>query len=446
MIRRSRGIRLAVVPALSGPVGVALSLAAFAVFAEIAAVAVLAVFTAPGCASAESDLAAQLQAEARRIVGADQGVQVELADGTVLVSQASTRAVHPASVSKIPTTLALLRKLGPDHRFETRFLARSPIGAGAVEGPLVVRADGDPYFVDENALLVARALRDLGLRSVRGELVVEGKLLFDWKAEALAPRLRRVFEGQVPAAAWQAVRTRTGDASARAPRFAFGPRSTGAAKGKDSAADGAETLLVVHRSQPLLGMLKALNGYSNNIFAPFADAAGGIHAVETAIRTGLPAAYREELVLGDGAGAHPKNRMSPRATVEILRQLEAELGPHGLDLSDVLPVAGIDDGTLKKRLAGPKGEGLVVAKTGTFGDYGACALAGALRTREHGLVYFAILNRGVPIDEGRRRQDAFVRVLMKSLAAEPWTYQRDDAPAFTRAEVVSAANGGSGGR
>ncbi|MBK7951675.1 MAG: D-alanyl-D-alanine carboxypeptidase, partial [Deltaproteobacteria bacterium] len=98
------------------------------------------------------------------------------------MSQASARAVHPASVSKIPTTLALLRKLGPDHRFETRFLARGPIRAGAVEGPLVVRANGDPYFVDENALLVARALRDLGVRKVDGDLRVEGKLLFDWKA------------------------------------------------------------------------------------------------------------------------------------------------------------------------------------------------------------------------------------------------------------------------
>lgn len=371
-----------------------------------------------------------LAAEARRIVGADQGVHVETEDGTVLVSQASARAVHPASVSKIPTTLALLRTLGPDHRFETRFLAHGPIRAGAVPGPLVVRASGDPYFVDENALLVARALRDLGLKRVDGDLRVEGKLLFDWKADALAPRLRRVFEGTVPTAAWQAVRAHTRDSSARAPRLAFGGQSKGSSE--------AETLLAVHRSQPLLAMLKALNGYSNNIFAPFADAAGGIRGIETGIRVGLPTAYQQELVLGDGAGAHPKNRMSPRVTVEILRQLAAELAPHGLDLADVLPVAGIDEGTLKKRLVGPNGQGIVVAKTGTYGDYGACALAGALRTKAHGLVYFAILNRGVPIEEGRRRQDAFVRVLVDALGAQPWSYLRDDAPAFTRAEVVSA--------
>jgi D-alanyl-D-alanine carboxypeptidase/D-alanyl-D-alanine-endopeptidase (penicillin-binding protein 4) len=374
-----------------------------------------------------------LGAEARRIVGADQGVHVETQDGTVLVSQAGARAVHPASVSKLPTTLALLRNLGPDHRFETLFLARGPIRDGTLEGPLVLRANGDPYFVDENAILVVQALRKRGLRAVNGDLVVEGKLLFDWKADALAPRLRGVLEGQVPPAAWQAVRARSGGGGDAPPRIDFGKKKAGATTGA-----APDTLLVTHRSQPLLAMLKALNGYSNNIFAPFAEAAGGIREVEKAIRAELPAAYQKELVLGDGAGAHSTNRMSPRVTVEILRQLAAELAPHGLDLSDVMPVAGIDDGTLKKRLAGPAGQGLVVAKTGTYGDYGACALAGALRTRDHGLVYFAILNHRVPIEEGRRRQDAFVRVLMTELDAQPWRYLRDDAPAFTRAEVVVA--------
>ncbi len=388
-----------------------------------------------------AELNAELAAEARRLVGAGQGVQVETADGRVLVSEAGARAVHPASVSKLPTTLALLRLLGPDHRFETRFLAGGPLRAEVLAGPLVVQAAGDPYFVDENALLALRALRALGLRRIEGDLVVEGKLLFNWKADGLAPRLRRALEGGVAPAAWQAVRGRTGDSGAEPPRLAF---ARAAAPRGGSRAAGAEVLLLTHRSQPLLFMLKALNGYSNNIFAPFAEAAGGAAAIQDRIRQELPGEQRGELILGDGAGAHPANRMSPRATVAILRALDRELAGHELDLASVMPVAGIDEGTLRKRLAGPAGEGIVVAKTGTYGDYGACALAGALRTRESGLVYFAILNRGVPIEEARRRQDAFVRVLMKKLGALPWPYVRDDAPAFTRAEVAVADGVGPG--
>lgn len=378
--------------------------------------------------------AIDLTAEAKRLVGAGQGVQVEGEDGTVLVSEAASRAVHPASVSKIPTTLALLQKLGPEYRFDTRFLAGGPIEAGELQGPLVVDATGDPYFVDENALLVARGLRDLGLRRVKGELVVRGKLIFDWKVESLAPRLRRALDGGAAPAAWQAVRARSGDASVEAPKLSFVKPAL--------AARGHEALLLTHRSQPLLAILKALNGYSNNIFAPFADAAGGIAAVQGRVRAGLPANYREELILGDGAGAHPANRMSPRATVAILRSLAKELAGHGLDLANVMPVAGVDEGTLKKRLTGPNGQGVVVAKTGTFGDYGASALAGAMRTRSRGVVYFAILNHGVPVEEARRRQDAYVRVLMAELGALPWGYQRDDAPAFTRAEIVAAEPSG----
>jgi D-alanyl-D-alanine carboxypeptidase/D-alanyl-D-alanine-endopeptidase (penicillin-binding protein 4) len=375
---------------------------------------------------------ADLAERARTLVGADQGVYVEAEDGTVLVAQQEARAVHPASVSKVPTTLALLRALGPEHRFETRFAAGGALRDGRIDGPLLVTAAGDPFFVDENALLVAQALREAGVREVAGGLAVQGTLLFNWETEAAGPRLRRALEGGVPPAAWQAVRTTVGGNGAPpALRFAGGA----------ARASASPSTLVTHRSEPLIPLLKALNGYSNNIFAPFAGAAGGIAAVQADVRGSLPAAWRDELILGDGAGAHRANRMSPRATTAILRALQAELAGHGRTLADVLPVAGVDAGTLRHRLAGPGERGVVVAKTGTYGSYGACALAGALRTDRHGIVYFAVLNRGVPVEPARRRQDAFVRALIAELGAVPWGYQPDEAPAFTRAEVVGDVPG-----
>jgi D-alanyl-D-alanine carboxypeptidase/D-alanyl-D-alanine-endopeptidase (penicillin-binding protein 4) len=376
--------------------------------------------------------AADLAERARTLVGADQGVYVESEDGRVLVAQAEARAVHPASVSKIPTTLALLRALGPEHRFETRFAAGGELRDGRIDGPLLVAASGDPFFVDENALLVARALREAGVREVAGGLAVQGTLLFNWEDEAAAARLRRALEGGVPPAAWQAVRGEAGgNGGPPALRFAGGA----------ARASASPRTLVTHRSEPLVPLLKALNGYSNNIFAPFSAAAGGIAAVQADVRASLPEAWRDELVLGDGAGAHRANRMSPRATVAVLRALQTELAAHGRTLADVLPVAGVDEGTLRQRLAGPGERGVVVAKTGTYGSYGACALAGALRTPRHGIVYFAILNRGVPVEPARRRQDAFVRALLAELGGEPWGYRRDDAPAFTRAELIGDVPG-----
>jgi D-alanyl-D-alanine carboxypeptidase len=147
---------------------------------------------------------------------------------------------------------------------------------------------------------------------------------------------------------------------------------------------------------------------------------------------------RTEIFLGDGAGTDPRNRLSPRVTVKLLRALEQELATSGHALFDILPVAGVDAGTLQKRLDGPEETGRVLGKTGTFGSYGASALVGAFRTTDHGTVYFAILNHGVPVPEARRRQDRFVRVLLTQFQTERWPYSRDDRPAIARAEVSIA--------
>ena len=80
--------------------------------------------------------------------------------------------------------------------------------------------------------------------------------------------------------------------------------------------------------------------------------------------------------------------------------------------------------------------GHVLGKTGTYGDYGASALIGAIRTTDRGTVYFAILNHNVPVPQARHRQDRFVRFLLSQLHSAPWTYQRDPRPAITRAEVA----------
>ena len=368
-----------------------------------------------------------LAAAARQIVGIDQGVYVETADGTALVSQAAAVPVHPASVSKVPTTLALLHKFGCDYRFTTTFAINGPIRDGTLEGDLIVDGEGDPFFVDENALLVAERLRELGIVRVAGTLRARG-LIFDWDHDD-GTRLRQTLAGSVPAAAWDAVRTQLGSPVIPLPVLQFGSATAAAAGGSP------ERLLLRHRSQPLLSMAKALNDYSNNIFKPFAEAAGGAASVQALARSLLPVTMRAEITLGDGAGTDPANRLSPRAAVKLLRALESELVRAGHSLVDILPVTGIDAGTLQKRLDGAGEAGHVVGKTGTFGDYGASALVGAVSTTDHGTVYFAILNHGVPVPEARRRQDLFVRALLTHLRTQPWPYSLDQRPAIARATV-----------
>lgn len=368
---------------------------------------------------------------ARSILGTDQGVYVEAADGTILLAQAADLPVHPASVSKVPTSLALLRKLGPDYRFVTMFSPGGPLRDGTLEGDLLVDGGGDPYFVDENALLVARRLNDVGVRRIGGKVRARGAFIFDWQTDDAGELLQQALSGKVSVSAWVSLQSIAPEIQTM-PVLQFDVPDP---KALSPAAENPVQPFLVHRSQPLLSLIKSLNDYSNNVFKPLADAAGGAIAVEALARESVPETMRSEITLGDGAGTDARNRLSPRAAVSLLRALERELALSGHALVDALPVAGIDAGTLHDRFSAPQERGRIVGKTGTFGDYGASALIGAIPTSDHGTVYFAILNHGVRVIEARARQDRFLRALLGRLDTLPWSYQADLRPAVSRAQV-----------
>ena len=370
-----------------------------------------------------------LQGLAGTHVGAGQGVFARAEDGTVLVAQVEDRAVHPASVTKVATTLALLERLGMEHRFETRVLGRGALKDGTLAGDLIVDGSRDPFFVVEGAFLVLCRLHRLGLRTVEGGLEVRGPLLFDWQPDRDGRRLAKVLTGRDGAVAWPAVATHD---AACPPAL----RDAALTLRDRAAGSGETTPLVTYRSPPLLHVVKVLNGYSNNVFHLVSPVIGGPPAVQAIARAHVPEAMRDEIVIENGAGAGSVNRLSPRAAVALLDALAAWLHAHGKVLTDVLPVSRVDPGTLRERPAGdPPLRGMIVGKTGTFGSQGASALAGMLHTRRYGIVTFAVLNHGVAVPEARKRQDAFVRALVEATDAEPWPYDQPTVPSFLAAEV-----------
>jgi D-alanyl-D-alanine carboxypeptidase/D-alanyl-D-alanine-endopeptidase (penicillin-binding protein 4) len=363
-----------------------------------------------------------LQELARTHIGAGQGVYVDAEDGTVLAASVAERAVHPASVTKVATSLALLDRLGPDHRFATRLGATGPIRDGRLAGDLVVHGANDPFFVYESAFLVLERLRALGITRVTGRIRVDGPFLFNWQPDPTGARLARTLRGRDGAAAW----TTVGDGTALARAgLELGDASGGAKE--------AEHDLLVHRSPPLLHVVKACNGFSNNVFHFASDVIGGPKTVEAIARANVPAAMRDEITIDNGAGAGTTNRLSPRAAAAILRALDRRVQALGHTITDVLPVSGVDPGTLEKRLLDRRR--YVVGKTGTFGSVGASALVGLVRSRRYGVVAFVVLNHAVPVPEARKRQDAFVRALLDAVDAEPWAYETPTRPTYTLAKV-----------
>ena len=367
----------------------------------------------------------ELQLLAAKSVGADQGVFVQAEDGTILVAQQDSRPVHPASVTKVATSLALLEQLKYDDRFATQFLASGPITNGTLDGDLIVRATGDPTFVFENAFLVLRELHAQGLREVRGDVRVEGPLLFNWKPDPRGQRLKLALQGLDGGEAWAAIDEKSLSLKKAALRFVA----------SDGTRNTSNKVLVENRSPTLITIVKALNGYSNNIFHPFSDRIGGPERVEALMRKQLPATLRSQITITNAAGAGESNRLSPRAAVAILWELRKELRAHGKDLPSVLPVNGFDAGTLKRRLTEDPYSGRIVGKTGTFGSVGASALVGVLHTTKYGDVAFAVLNNWVPVPEARRRQDLFLRALIDAVGAKAWDYVPSEKPIFAGAMI-----------
>ena len=109
------------------------------------------------------------------------------------------------------------------------------------------------------------------------------------------------------------------------------------------------------------------------------------------------------------------NRMTARAAVKMMRALYFWLNDHQMKLQDIMPVAGLDEGTLYGRFRDPDVRGGVLGKTGTnpSKDGGVSALAGLAYTRDHGPVLYAILNSRGSVNAYRRWQDNFLKDLIE---------------------------------
>ena len=105
-------------------------------------------------------------------------------------------------------------------------------------------------------------------------------------------------------------------------------------------------------------------------------------------QAGIP---REGYDFSDGSGMSTYNRLSPRATIALLRWITRQ--PWGETWYGSLAVAGVD-GTLKRRFVGTALQGNLVAKTGTLNATNA--LSGRFRARSGAVLTFSFFANDVP--------------------------------------------------
>jgi D-alanyl-D-alanine carboxypeptidase/D-alanyl-D-alanine-endopeptidase (penicillin-binding protein 4) len=93
-----------------------------------------------------------------------------------MLSLNADRPLNPASTMKLVTTYSALELLGPAFTWKTVLASNAPQGGSALEGDLVVRGAGDPKLVFEGLWLMLRQLRGRGIRTIRGDLVLDRSL------------------------------------------------------------------------------------------------------------------------------------------------------------------------------------------------------------------------------------------------------------------------------
>src|SRR6185503_17266152 len=107
-------------------------------------------------------------------------------------------------------------------------------------------------------------------------------------------------------------------------------------------------LLFSHESAPMREIIKATLCFSNNFLADrLGDMLGGAFAVARVVQLNVgiqPAEF--SLATSSGLGI---NRVTPRAMMKLLRTLQKDLARYKMTFADIMPVAGIDDGTLEGR-------------------------------------------------------------------------------------------------
>lgn len=339
------------------------------------------------------------------------GILIETLDGKIIKESFSGSAFNPASNVKVATAYAVLKTFGPNYRFPTTVYTDGTIDAatGTLNGNLYV-SGRDPSFTYEHGVFLANALNQIGVRQVNGDLVVSSTFVmalsgsYYRSAEILFATMDSMKRSAAANRAWQQYATTSGKFG----QYPGVPSVSFTGKINIETMPSNARLLFSHESAPLKEIVKNTMCYSNNFLAEkLGDMVGGAYAVARIVQVNA-GVTPEEFYLQTSSGLGI-NRVTPRAQMRLLRAFRTELARHKMTFGDVMPIAGIDPGTLQNRFKSFPYQGSVVAKTGTLGrtDGGVSSLTGEMQTK-NGKLLFVIFNQRGGTSRFRNFQNDYV--------------------------------------
>ena len=342
------------------------------------------------------------------------GVIVESMDGKTVLESNPGLLFNPASNVKVATTYAVLKTFGPDFRFMTNVYTDGAMdrSTGTLNGNLYVSGK-DPVFGFEHAVAIALELNRMGVRTVTGDLIVTDNFAMNYGGSAMksGQTLNSALDASKRSAAATRVWLNYLSYSGKFNQVAGVPSVSFTGSTYVQPIPSNLQLLFTHESAQLRDIVKVMMCYSNNFVAErLGDTLGGPYAVARVVQlnAGIPA-NEFSLQTSSGLGY---NRVTPQAMMRLLRTLRGDLDRYKMSFSDVMPVAGIDKGTLAGRFDSDFSPGSVVGKTGTLGntDAGVSALSGEITTR-NGKLLFVIFNQRGSVPRFRAFQNSFVSLV-----------------------------------
>ena len=100
----------------------------------------------------------------------------KVSDGTTLFSHNPDQLLIPASLTKLITTAAVLDTWGAAHQFTTPVFYRGERQGDRIRGDLVMVGGGDPYLISEKMWMFASHLKNIGINTVEGQVVIDNSL------------------------------------------------------------------------------------------------------------------------------------------------------------------------------------------------------------------------------------------------------------------------------
>jgi serine-type D-Ala-D-Ala carboxypeptidase/endopeptidase (penicillin-binding protein 4) len=343
------------------------------------------------------------------------GILIETLDGKVIRENYSDYTFNPASNVKVATSYAVLKTFGPEYRFPTIVYYDGILDSATatLNGNIYV-SGRDPMFNFENGVAIADALNKLGIRSVTGDLVVTDRFVMSYSESAHRSGqtlLSTLDTGKRSAAATRAWLEYL-SASGKAGQGVYMPSVSVAGGLYVDIIPNSAKVLFTHESAPLKEQVKVMMSYSNNFISErMGDMLGGAYAVARVVQLNAGIAPQEFILqTSSGLGI---NRVTPKAMMKLLKTLRAKLAKYKMTFADIMPVAGVDPGTLQNRFDNGFTLGSVVGKTGTLGntDGGVSALCGEMQTRTGGKMLFVIFNQRGGVARFRSFQNNYLTMI-----------------------------------